>query len=301
MVLNTTSLIDKEDVLKRKQDRRLGLLFIAPSILLVLLLIGYPMVYNLLISFNKVPVNPSKPMTFIGLSNYTKALTDPKFFSALGITILFTACVVLFSTALGLLIAVLLNREFYGKKVVKAVILLPYVVPAIALIFAWKYMFNNTYGIVNYLFVSVLHLAKQAPLWFDRPISAFVLIICFCVWKFTPYAFMSFYAILQTIDKTLYEAAEIDGANAWHQFWTITIPEIRPVLMTVVTLRTIWVFYMYTEVSLLSSQVNTVSVYLYNSAFARQDFGKAAAISILLFVLVVTFILLVRKKVFQSE
>ena len=241
--------------MNRKKEMTAGFLFIAPSILLIVLLIGYPMIYNFIISFHKVPVNPKKPMQFINFANFTKTLADPSFYKALGVTVFFTLLVVFLSTAVGLAVAILLNRRFFGKKIVKALILLPYIVPSVSLIFAWKYMFNNTYGIVNYLFVDVLGLFERAPLWFDRPASAFVLVTLFCVWKFFPYAFMSFYAILQTIDRTLYEAADVDGANGWQKFKVITLQEIKPVLATVVTLRTIWVFYMYTEVALLSGQV----------------------------------------------
>ena len=287
--------------MNRKNEMTAGFLFIAPSILLIVLLIGYPMIYNFIISFHKVPVNPKKPMQFINFANFTKTLADPSFYKALGVTVFFTLLVVFLSTAVGLAVAILLNRRFFGKKIVKALILLPYIVPSVSLIFAWKYMFNNTYGIVNYLFVDVLGLFERAPLWFDRPASAFVLVTLFCVWKFFPYAFMSFYAILQTIDRTLYEAADVDGANGWQKFKVITLQEIKPVLATVVTLRTIWVFYMYTEVALLSGQVKTISVYLYENAFSMRDMGKAAAISILLFAIIFSFIMLVRKKVFKYE
>ncbi|MCI8773467.1 MAG: sugar ABC transporter permease [Lachnospiraceae bacterium] len=287
--------------MNRKKEMIAGFLLIAPSILLIVLLIGYPMIYNFMISFHKVPVNPKKSMQFVGFGNFTKTLADPSFYSALMVTLLFTVLVVFLSTAAGLAVAILLNRRFFGKKIIKALILLPYIVPSVSLIFAWKYMFNNTYGIVNYLFVDVLKMADRAPLWFDRPISAFVLVTLFCVWKFFPYAFMSFYAILQTIDKTLYEAADVDGANGWQKFKVITLQEIMPVLATVVTLRTIWVFYMYTEVALLSGQVKTISVYLYENAFSMRDMGKAAAISILLFAMIFGFIMLVRKKVFRYE
>ena len=287
--------------MKEKREARAGLLLLAPSILLVILLIGYPMVNNFIISFFKVPLNPKKPMVFIGAKNFIRTLTDPQFYTSLGVTVVLTLLIVVFSTAVGLGVAILLNRPFVGKKIVKALILLPYVVPSVSLIFAWKYMFNNTYGIVNYLFVDILHIFEQAPLWFDKPASAFFLVVLFCVWKFFPYAFMSFYAILQTIDNTLYEADEVDGANGWQKFAVITLQEIKPILVTVVTLRTIWVFYMYTEISLLSSQVNTISVYLYNNAFALKDMGKAAAISILLFAAIFTFIMSVRKRVFRND
>ncbi len=287
--------------MNRKKEAMAGFLFVAPSLLLIALLIGYPMINNFIISFHKVPVNPKKPMTFIGAANFIKTLTDSSFYTSLAVTVIFTILVVSLSTALGLVVAMMLNRRFAGKKLVKALVLLPYIVPSVSLIFGWKYMFNNTYGIVNYLFVDVLHLFEKAPLWFDRPVSAFFLVVLFCVWKFFPYAFMSFYAILQTIDKTLYEAADVDGANGWEKFKIITLQEIKPVLATVITLRTIWVFYMYSEIALLSSQVKTISVYLYDNAFALRDMGKAAAISMMLFAIIFSFIMLVRKKVFKYE
>jgi multiple sugar transport system permease protein len=258
------------------------------------------MINNIFISFYKVPLNPKLQSVFIGLKNYISTFSDKDFYSSLGTTVLFTAVVVILSTALGLFVAIYINREFRFKKLVKALILLPYIVPAISLIFSWKYMFNNIYGVINYIFVDILHIFEAAPLWFDNKYSSFALVVLFSVWRFFPYAFIAFYAILQTIDSSLYEAAEIDGANLWHRFISVTIPEIMPVLATVVTLRTIWVFYMFTEVYLLTKEVNTISVYLYQVAFARKDMGKAAAISIILFAIVFIVILIGRKRVLND-
>ena len=286
--------------MKRLKDSHFGYLLLAPSILLVILLIGYPMIRNIFISFQKVPLNPKLPSKFVGLTNFIATFSDKDFYSSLIITVLFTAAVVILSTALGLFTAILINREFRFKKIVKALIILPYIVPSIALIFSWKYMFNNLYGVINYFLVDIIHMFDTAPLWFDNKYSSFALVVLFSVWRFFPYAFIAFYAILQTIDNSLYEAAEIDGANKWHQFKSITIPEIMPVLATVVTLRTIWVFYMFTEVYLLTKEVNTISIYLYEVAFARNDMGKAAAISIILFAIVFAVILLGRRRVFND-
>ena len=162
-------------------------------------------------------------------------------------------------------------------------------------------MFNNIYGIINYLIVDVLKLVKEVPLWFDRPVSALVLVTIFAVWKFYPYAYMSFTAILQSIDSSLYEAADIDGATSWEKFKAVTYPAIKPTLVTVVSLRIIWVFYIYTEVYLLTNQVDVLGIYLYEMAFATHDFGKAAAISLILFVVIFSLIMLIRKKVLVVE
>lgn len=182
-----------------------------------------------------------------------------------------------------------------------SIIILSYVVPAVCLIFTWRYMFNNIYGIVNYYVVDVFGFTDKAPLWFDQPVSAFILVSIFAIWKFFPYAYISFNAILQSMDYSLYEAADIDGATSWQKFKAITYPAIKPTLVTVVSLRTIWVFYIYTEVYLLTKQVDVLGVYLYDMAFATHDFGKAAAISIILFVFIFALIMLIRKKVLRVE
>ncbi|EES4588285.1 zinc-binding dehydrogenase [Escherichia coli] len=200
-------------------------------------------------------------------------------------TVWYTALVVAGSTVLGLAVAMFFNREFRLRKTARSLVILSYVTPSISLVFAWKYMFNNGYGIVNYLGVDLLHLYEQAPLWFDNPGSSFVLVVLFAIWRYFPYAFISFLAILQTIDKSLYEAAEMDGANAWQRFRIVTLPAIMPVLATVVTLRTIWMFYMFADVYLLTTKVDILGVYLYKTAFAFNDLGKAAAISVVLFII----------------
>ena len=268
-----------------RSDMPFALLLLAPSLLLLGGLVAWPMVSNIEISFLRLPLNPNIESTFVGVSNYVRILSDPGFWHSLWMTVWYTALVVAGSTVLGLAVAMFFNREFRLRKTARSLVILSYVTPSISLVFAWKYMFNNGYGIVNYLGVDLLHLYEQAPLWFDNPGSSFVLVVLFAIWRYFPYAFISFLAILQTIDKSLYEAAEMDGANAWQRFRIVTLPAIMPVLATVVTLRTIWMFYMFADVYLLTTKVDILGVYLYKTAFAFNDLGKAAAISVVLFIL----------------
>lgn len=285
----------------KKSQNTFAYMLLAPSLILLVALIGYPMIYNIIISVQDVPLNPMMESTFVGLENFKNVLTDKEFFSSVLITIAFTAIVVIFSTVIGLAVACFLNRDFVGKKLVNALIILSYVVPSVCLIFCWRYMFNNIYGIINYFLVDVLHLVDKAPLWFDNPTSAFVLVALFNIWRFFPYAYMSFVAIMTSIDKSLYEAADIDGANKWQKFKAVTYPAIKPTLVTVVSLRMIWAFYIYAEVKLLTSQVDVIGVYLYDMAFATHDFGKAAAISLILFVFIFVCVMLVRKAVLRDD
>ena len=282
---------------RKHSDLKLAMGLLAPSMLLLAVLVLIPMLSNIQISILDMPLNPNSDAVFIGLSNYLEILSDSEFYRSLGLTVAYTFLVVAGSTALGLAVAILLNRKFRFRKTVRSLILLSYVTPSISLIFAWKYMFNNSYGIVNDLLVDRLQLFNEAPLWFDQPVASFFMVVLFAIWRYYPYAFISFLAILQTVDKTLYEAAEMDGANAWQKFKIVTLPAIKPVLATVIVLRSIWMFYMFTDVYLLTNKVNILGVYLYQTAFAFNDLGKAAAISILLFIIIAAVVLLSRKKV----
>ena len=282
---------------RKHSDLKLAMGLLAPSMLLLAVLVLIPMLSNIQISFFDMPLNPNLDAVFIGLSNYLEILSDSEFYRSLGLTVAYTFLVVAGSTALGLAVAILLNRKFRFRKTVRSLILLSYVTPSISLIFAWKCMFNNSYGIVNDLLVDRLQLFNEAPLWFDQPVASFFMVVLFAIWRYYPYAFISFLAILQTVDKTLYEAAEMDGANAWQKFKIVTLPAIKPVLATVIVLRSIWMFYMFTDVYLLTNKVNILGVYLYQTAFAFNDLGKAAAISILLFIIIAAVVLLSRKKV----
>ncbi|PLR80420.1 sugar ABC transporter permease [Bacillus sp. V33-4] len=282
---------------REKTDLKLAMVLLFPSIFLLLLLVAYPMIFNIQISFFDQPINPRLSATFVGLENYIDILTDGEFFKSLGITVLYMVLAVAGSTVLGLAVAIFFNRPFRFRKTARSLIILSYVTPSISLVFAWKYMFNNGYGVVNYIGGDLLHLFEKAPLWFDNPVSSFFLVVLFAIWRYFPYAFISFLAILQTIDSTLYEAAEIDGASAWDKYRIVTLPAIMPVLITVVTLRSIWLFYMFTDVFLLTNKVDILGIYLYKTAFAFNDLGKAASISMILFIILFVVIIASRKRV----
>ncbi|MEH6993471.1 sugar ABC transporter permease [Neobacillus drentensis] len=282
---------------REKSDLKLAMVLLFPSIFLVLLLVAYPMISNIQISFFDQPINQRLSATFVGIENYISILSDGAFFQSLGITLLYMILAVAGSTVTGLGVAIFFNRPFKFRKLSRSLIILSYVTPSISLVFAWKYMFNNGYGVVNFLVVDVFHLADKAPLWFDNPVSSFILVVIFAIWRYFPYAFISFLAILQTVDTSIYEAAEIDGASAWEKFKIVTLPAIMPVLITVITLRSIWLFYMFTDVFLLTNKVDILGIYLYKTAFAFNDLGKAASISVILFIILSLVIIATRKRV----
>lgn len=281
----------------KKAEARLGFLFILPSLILIASIIIYPLCYNIYLSFHKVALNPLKAPKFIGFSNYLTLFTDGEFIKSLMLTFLYVIITVISSTTVGLLVALLMNRKFKGRGIARSLVILPYVAPVISLVFVWQYMFNGIYGVVNYVTVDKLHIFNSVPAWFDHPVLSMVLVILFDTWRVFPYSFMMILAALQAIDDSLYEAAMIDGAGGWRQFWSITWPEILPVIGSLVVLRSIWNFYKFDDVYLLTKQVPIMGVYLYQTAFSVYDFGLAAAITVALFIIVMTFVLFVKRKV----
>ncbi|MBS6642388.1 MAG: sugar ABC transporter permease [Clostridiaceae bacterium] len=289
---------ERKPLTMRQKDSILGFVLILPVVLLIALVILYPILYNIRLSFFDVALNPNKPDVFVGVDNYMRLLTDKEFYKVLITTVLFVAVSVTLSTGIGLGVAILFNRQFPGRGIARSLILLSYVTPMVSLVYVWKYMFNAMYGVVNYILIDVLHFMETAPAWFDNIWFAFASVVVFDTWRLFPYAFMMVLAALQAVDTSMYEAAEIDGAGAWGKFRYITLPEIMPVVSSIATLRMIWNFYKFDDIYLLTQQLPVIGIYLYKTSFAANDFGSAAAITVVLFVIVMTLVFLMRKVVF---
>ena len=293
---NSVKKIKKSSGTMQKRESRLGILLILPTVILIGAVIIYPIIYNIILSLQKVALNPNRPSKFIGLENYTKLFADPTFYKSLGVTIAYVVVTVLGSTLVGLLVALLMNRQFKGRRVARSLMLMSYVAPMVATVYVWKYMFNGLYGVMNYLTVDILHIFEEAPMWMDHPVYSVLLVILYDIWRVFPYAFLMILAALQSVDESLYEAAQMDGASAWHRFWAITFPELLPSIAAIISLRTIWNFYKFDDIYLFTKQVPVLGVYLYQTAFATHNNGGAAAITIVLFVIVFAFVILFGRK-----
>ncbi|MBN1519320.1 MAG: sugar ABC transporter permease [Spirochaetales bacterium] len=268
------------------RNRRLGFIFVLPALVLIGAVILYPVGYNIYLSFWKPALNPAKPDTLVGLGNYARLLSDPEFYASLGVTFAYVAITVAGSTLLGGAAALLMNRRFPGRKLARSALLLSYVSPVISSVFVWIYLFNGLYGMIDYVLVDALKILPVAPQWFDNPALSLVLVCLFDIWRVFPFALIMILSSLQAIDSSVYEAAAIDGAGPWTVFRRITLPEILPVVASVVTLRSIWNFYKFEDVYLLTKQVPLIGVYLYRTAFTVNDLGLASAISVVLFLII---------------
>lgn len=282
-----------------KNEARLGYILILPTVVMIAGLIFYPIGYNLVLSLFKVTLSPAKPNIFVGLSHYMNVLTDTEFWLSFKTSIIFTFTTVLGTTLLGLGVALLLNKDFKGRTVLRGMVLLPYVTPLISLVFGWKYLFDPVFGMFNYVFVDIIHLFPQHLNWIESPQYAIYAVIIFNIWHNFPFSFLMILAELQSISANLYEAAEVDGASSWQKFMHITLPELKFVIGALVILRTIWNFYKFAEVYLLSPVVETLPVYIYEKAFANYNFGEGAAIATILFIFVLGFILYYVRRVLE--
>ncbi|TYB96784.1 MAG: sugar ABC transporter permease [Kosmotoga sp.] len=282
-----------------KKEASLGWKLILPTVIIIGGLIIYPVIYNIFLSFFEVSITPGRPNVFVGLQNYAEVLTDPGFWRSFGITILFTFLTVSGGIVLGLGVALMMNRKFFGRPIVRALILLPYITPIIAIVFAWKYVFLPIDGPLVRLISSIGLMDPGVDL-INNPNNAFWVVTIFNIWRNFPFVYLMILSRLQSISKTYYEAAEIDGASDWAKFRFITLPELYFVIGSVALLRGIWNFYKFDEVYLMSKFAGTLPIYIYEKAFIGvPQQGVAASIATILFVVMMLLIAYYVKKVLK--
>ena len=263
-----------------------GWLLLAPSLLLIGGLILYPILYNLWLSFfDKHAFMPVQ--AFVGLRHYRYFATDPEFWSSFYYGVVYAAVTMAFQLVLGVAAALLLNEAFRGRNLLRGVVLFPYLIPTIVAVILWKWLLNDSYGLVNHLLLvaGVVH-APVAWLGKDYIMSSLIII---SVWQFFPFVVVTYLARLQTIPPELYEVARVDGATAWRRFMHITLPATRTVLFVIILLRSIWMFTKFDTVWLMagdgavSRYIRTLPVYAYARSFTYLQAGMGAALAVLMF------------------
>lgn len=264
-----------------------GYLFAFPIVFMLAALIIYPMAYGFYISFFNT--NLVTKWKFVGLKYYMEAFSDPSFYSSVLLTFEFMILVVIGHFVLGFILASLLNREFKGRTIFRVIFMLPWFFPeaVIALLFTW--ILNPMYGVWNDILKSLGIISTNIS-WLGSKELAFPSVVFACIWKGFPLVMTMILAGLQSISKDLYEAAEIDGANQWGRFRYITLPSLKPILMTVVVLDSVWWFKQYTLVYTMTAggpgtATNLISLSIYGTAFNDLRFGKGAAWGILVFII----------------
>lgn len=265
-------------------DRALAYLTLAPSAFLLVLLAGVPMVTVFFMAMQDIDMGATSG-PFIGVENFAWALTDPAFHSALVNTLVWVFGSVTLEMLLGLGLALLLNRSFRLRGLARAVILAPYLVPSVVAVLTWRYMLHDIVGIINAALVGI-GLASGPLLWLNSTSLAMLSVIIVGVWKFFPFVVLALLGILQAIPQEQYEAARIDGAGEFQQFWRITLPHLLPVFLLTALLRTIWSFQKFDIIYLMTGggpldSTTTLPVLVYLKAFSDFELGRAAAVAIL--------------------
>lgn len=286
------------------RDRALGLALIAPSALLVCILILYPFAYNVWMSFQNVHLTRGTS-GWAGLDNYVYVLQWDAFWSGLLIDVIWTAASVTGQIVLALAVAHLLNTRFAGRNIVRALVILPWTVSAIVVAFVWRWMLNDLFGIVNQGLVGV-GLVGEPVIFFGTPASALATVVMINIWRGMPFMSLSLLGGLQGIPRELYEAARVDGATIWQEFVHITLPGLKRIIAIVVTLRGIWIFNWFDLIWLTTGggpnhSTETLPVLAYVTGFLSFRTSRASAISVLMATVLIVFVFLMFRLLLSED
>lgn len=263
-------------------------LLILPAAALMAILILFPLVRGVVMSFTEVNLANQGSMTFVGVQQYMKLPDDPVFWRALGNTVKWTLGVVVFQYVFGLGIALLLNEPIPFRGLFRGLILVPWVVPSVVAALCWRWIYAGEYGILNHMLQQV-GLIQRPLQWLSTPDLAMPAVIAVGIWKWVPFMAVVMLAGLQSIPKELYEAAEVDGANIVQRFRHITMPHVRNLSLIATLLSFIWTFNHFDIVYVMTkggpaNATHLLSTYSYLSAFAYFDIGYAAAMAVVMLV-----------------
>ena len=272
------------------QTKRFGVGMLSPTVVILLIMTAYPLIFTFFYSFTNYNLlrNLRSPAKITFFQNYVKLLKDPYFQQSIWNTVKFTIFAVIFEMLIGFAMALFVNSLHKGQKTMRTLLLLPYLLPTVTVALSWRMMLSSNYGIINQ-FLSGLGLPYFN--WFLDTRTAFWTILVIDVWQNVPFVFLLLFASLQSVPEGQYEAARIDGAGAFQQFWYVTIPNIKNSLALCALLRTIDTFRLFEKVNVLTGggpagTTSTITQYLYNYGIKSLDFGFGSAGAIVMTVLV---------------
>lgn len=287
-------------------NRNLKWIYTLPAVLFVLLMMLFPIIYTVRISFFEWSMSATTPPKWVGLSNYTALLQDARFWHAVRATFYFTIAALVAEVVLGVAIAVLLSREFRGKNIVKTIFLLPMVATPVAMGLVWMLIYEPTIGVANELLKSF---GFKPLLWLASTSQVIPSLVIIDVWEWTPMIALIVMAGIATLPSDPYEAADVDGASAWRKFTSITLPLLRPTILVAAMLRLIDVLKTF-DIIYATTQggpnfaSETLNLYGYVLGFQYFKLGMASALLVLFFLLVMgltLFMIWTRKRVEVSS
>jgi arabinogalactan oligomer/maltooligosaccharide transport system permease protein len=290
--------------MKQSLRQRFFIFFlVAPALIILIGVVVYPFIYNVILSLSNMNLRHIRDWEIVGFRNYIKVFTEPSqpdFYVIFIKTVIWTVVNLIFHVTIGVFLALVLNqKEIRGKGIFRTILVLPWAVPQLIVALTWRGMFNYEYGSINQILAKA---GIPAVEWLRGPAEAFIAVIITNVWLGFPFMMVIALGALQSIPKDLYEAADIDGASWYHKLRTITIPLIKPVMVPAITLGTIWTFNNLNIIWLVSNagepsdSTHILVSFVYKAAFNFYRYGYGAALSMIIFFILVVFSLVFMKK-----
>lgn len=271
----------------------LALLLLTPAFVIIGIVIVYPLFKAISLSFTKTNLIRPSRSTFIGLENYERLISDSAFWSALGHTIIWTTFCVTVAYLIGLALALALNHHFFGRGVIRGLMLVPWVTPGVVVGLLYLFIYNGESGLLNYLLEKVGLIDSFVP-WLGQTNTALLVVMLACVWNQVPFYMLNMLAGLSSMPAELLEAGRVDGANGWQRFWHITFPHLRGVTVISTALMTIWNFNNFDLIWSTTQggpvrATTTLVVYVYRTAFEAKQIGYAGALGVAWLLLLAVF------------
>lgn len=280
----------------RQQDVRTAWLLIAPSLLLILGITLWPILWTFVLSFFNAPIGINQARTFVGFGNYLAMLKDQLFWATIGRTFYFTIVSVGIELVLGLAIAQLIHSRPWGWQFLRLSLIIPWAVPTIVNGAMWHWIYNGDFGALNGILMQFGLIEHYIP-WLTFPSMAMNLVIVADVWHTMPFVALVLQAALAALPEDLDEAAAVDGASAWQRFWLIRVPLLRPAILVALIVRTVDAFRVFDIVYIITNggpAYKTLTItyltYLNSFAFGKQGIGAALSFLISIFTIILAFI-----------
>lgn len=277
-----------------KKTRSLAIAFVAPALLVLAAILGWPLVSAVLLSLQDVKTIGSQGQ-WIGFANYANVLSNPMFWTSVGMSVVWVVANAALQTVLALMAALTLNQNFPGVKIARTWIILTWIVPTVVVVIIWRWLFSTSGGMINPLMMQ-MGISERPVGFFSTPWTAMATLIFINSWRWFPFIALMMLAGLTRIPADLYEAARIDGANGWRRFTRITWPLLAPTLGVLTVVGTLLSFNVFDIIWLLTAGgpaggTRTLPVMIYETAFKGYKLSEAATISVLATVLLMAFAL----------
>ena len=297
--------LPKASLSLRRQDVRTAWLLLAPSLLVLLGITLWPVIWTLILSFFNAPSGLHQTRTFVGFGNYLDMLTDETFWETIGRTLYFTAVSVGLELGLGLAIAQLIHSKPWGWQFLRLSLIVPWAVPTIVNGAMWRWIYSADFGALNGLLMA-LGLIKHYVPWLTLPNAAMNLVIIADVWHTMPFVALVLQAALAGLPEDLDEAAAVDGANAWQRFWQIRVPLLRPAILVALIVRTVDAFRVFDIVYIITAggpayKTLTITYLTYLNSFTFGKQGTGAALSFLISAVTIILALIYIRWLYRPE